>query len=64
MTALLKVTDVATHLAVPPGRVRLLIRRGDLHAINVGTPRRPEWRVEPTAITKFKQARTNTPTYT
>lgn len=58
-TRLLTVADVAETLNVPATRVRKHIRRGDLAAINIGSPRRPEWRVEPAAVTRFKQARTN-----
>lgn len=57
---LLTVADVAEHLNVPATRARKLIRRRELASINIGSPRRPEWRVRPSDIEKYLQARRNT----
>jgi excisionase family DNA binding protein len=57
MRPLLTVADVAELLAIPQHTVRQIIRHRDLPAVNVGTPRRPIYRVEPAALEAFLEQR-------
>ncbi len=58
---LLTVEQVAEHLALPAESVRVLIRTRQLLAVNVGTPRRKNYRVEPAALAAYLDARRTTP---
>lgn len=61
MTTVQRLTaaDVAAHFQKPVQWVLKVRREGHLTGINVGTPRRPEWRFTPESITEFEQARTD-----
>ena len=62
MTAhLLTVPQVAEHLQQPVYTVRKLIRSRALIAVNVGTPARPQYRVEQDALEAFVEARRTQP---
>lgn len=54
---LLTTAEVAEHLRIPEGKVRQMIRRRELRAINVASGERVIYRISPTDLTHFEQAR-------
>lgn len=56
MSALLTPDEVAQHLRIKVDRLHRLRRQGRIAAVNVGTPRRPEWRYKPSAVAAFERA--------
>ena len=59
--ALLTPDQVAERLTLPVSSVYRLIRRGDLQAHNVGTPRRPMYRVSEQQLSDYLSARLAVP---
>lgn len=55
---LLTVPQVAEQLQIPAGQVRTLIRRRELPAVNVAAGKRVIYRVRPSDLEKYLQART------
>ncbi|MCI0463308.1 MAG: helix-turn-helix domain-containing protein [Gemmataceae bacterium] len=60
----LTVRDLARRYRVSPDKVRLWIRRGELHAVNTATALcgRPRWVVSPDALAEFERRRAGGPT--
>jgi excisionase family DNA binding protein len=54
---LLTVADVAQRLRVSTSTVRNLIRRRVLHGINVGSAKRPHWRILGAELERFLRER-------
>jgi excisionase family DNA binding protein len=55
------VRETARLLRVGPDRIRGLIRRGELGALNLGDGRRPRFVILPSHLQAFEQARRVTP---
>lgn len=53
--------EVAEILRVDRHRVRRMVRRGELVAVNIGTPRKPEYRVTAKALDRFLRFRATAP---
>ena len=53
------VADLAERWRVGPDKIRAMIQRGELRAIDLATvgSRRPRWRVSPEAVATFEAAR-------
>ncbi len=58
---LLKVSEVAEHLRVSPKIVRMHIARKRLTAVNLGTGKRPTYRVAASAVAAFELRRSTLP---
>lgn len=54
----LTVKQVAAELETTPNWVRKMIRAGEIKASNVGTEKRPRYRVRRTVLSSFIESRT------
>lgn len=55
---LLTTIEAAALLNIPATTLRAIRRRGEITAVNVGTPRRPVWRYTRAGLDQWVRART------